>query len=84
MHGHFKRRLEQHLLLRGSRDFESEKAYDLFVIEVLEKAAIDRLVHRAIILEFEGESFRMKKNPSTKDPKQEGQKRKPGEAFRRR
>jgi hypothetical protein len=31
MHGHFKRRLEQHLLLRGSRDFESEEAYDLFV-----------------------------------------------------
>lgn len=35
-------------------------------------AAIDRLVHHAIILEFEGESFRMKKNPSTKDSKQEG------------
>jgi DNA replication protein DnaC len=35
-------------------------------------AAIDRLVHHAIILEFEGESFRMKKNPSTKEPKQEG------------
>lgn len=38
MHGHFKRRLEQHLLLRGSRDFESEKAYDSFVIGVLERA----------------------------------------------
>lgn len=38
MHGHLKRRLEQHLLLRGSRDFESEQAYDLFVIGVLEKA----------------------------------------------
>lgn len=38
MHGHFKRRLEQHLLLRGSRDFESEEAYDLFVIGVLERA----------------------------------------------
>lgn len=38
MHGHLKRRLEQHLLLRGCRDFESEEAYDLFVIGVLEKA----------------------------------------------
>lgn len=38
MHGHFKRRLEQHLLLRGSRDFESEEAYDRFVIWVLERA----------------------------------------------
>ena len=38
MHGHFKRRLEQHLLLRGSRDFESEEAYDIFVIGVLERA----------------------------------------------
>jgi DNA replication protein DnaC len=35
-------------------------------------AAIDRLVHHAIILEFEGESFRMKKNPTTKEPKPEG------------
>ena len=35
-------------------------------------AEIDHLVHHAIILEFEGESFRMKKNPSTKDPRQEG------------
>ena len=38
MHGHFKRRLEQHLLLRGSRDFQSEKEYDRFVIGVLERA----------------------------------------------
>lgn len=38
MHGHFKRRLEQHLLLRGSRDFESEEAYERFVIGVLERA----------------------------------------------
>jgi hypothetical protein len=37
MHGHFKRRLEQHLLLRGSRDFENEAAYDHFVIGVLER-----------------------------------------------
>jgi hypothetical protein len=30
--------MEQHLLLRGSRDFESESEYDVFVMEVLEKA----------------------------------------------
>lgn len=28
--GHLKRRLRQHLLLRGSRDFESEAAYEFF------------------------------------------------------
>src|SRR5690606_10709292 len=38
MHGHLKRRLEQHLLLRGSRDFSSEEEYDRFVIGVLERA----------------------------------------------
>lgn len=32
-------------------------------------AAIDRLVHHAIILEFEGESFRIKKNPPSEEPK---------------
>jgi transposase len=36
--GHLKRRLEQHLLLRGFRDFASEAAYDQFVAEVLTKA----------------------------------------------
>jgi hypothetical protein len=36
--GHLKRRLEQHLLLRGYRDFESVAAYDGFVMGVLEKA----------------------------------------------
>ena len=36
--GHLKRRLEQHLLLRGYRDFASEAAYDQFVAEVLTKA----------------------------------------------
>lgn len=35
---HLKRRMEQHLLLRGSRDFASEEAYDGFVAEVLSKA----------------------------------------------
>jgi transposase len=36
--GHLKRRLEQHLLLRGYRDFESVGAYDGFVMGVLDKA----------------------------------------------
>jgi transposase len=35
--GHFKRRLRQHLLLRGSRDFGSEVAYEGFVHQVLER-----------------------------------------------
>jgi hypothetical protein len=35
--GHLKRRLRQHLLLRGSRDFESEAAYDRFLEQVLER-----------------------------------------------
>jgi hypothetical protein len=38
MHGHLKRRIQQHLLLRGSRDFESEESYDRFVMGVQEKA----------------------------------------------
>jgi hypothetical protein len=38
MHGHLKSRLEQHLLLRGSREFGSEEEYDRFVMGVLEKA----------------------------------------------
>jgi hypothetical protein len=37
-HGHLKRRIHQHLLLRGSRDFDNEDAYDLFLISVLESA----------------------------------------------
>ena len=36
--GHLKRRLKQHLLLRGSRDFESEHAYDQFLAQVMEGA----------------------------------------------
>jgi len=36
--GHLKRRLEQHLLLRGYRDFNSVAAYDAFVEIVLAKA----------------------------------------------
>lgn len=37
-HGHLKRRIRQHLLLRGSRDFASEEEYDLFLVRVLESA----------------------------------------------
>lgn len=40
--GHLKRRMEQHLLLRGYRDFESVGAYDGFVMGVLEKANAPR------------------------------------------
>lgn len=36
--GHLKRRLEQHLLLRGYRDFVSAAAYDQFLEAVLTKA----------------------------------------------
>lgn len=36
--GHLKRRLVQHLLLRGSRDFESEAAYEDFLGQVLNQA----------------------------------------------
>ena len=37
-HGHLKRRIGQHLLLRGSRDFAGEEEYDRFLIGVLESA----------------------------------------------
>lgn len=37
-HGHLKRRIKQHLLLRGSTDFASEEEYDMFLIQVLESA----------------------------------------------
>ena len=36
--GHLKRRLKQHLLLRGSRDFGSEGDYDQFLERVMEAA----------------------------------------------
>jgi len=36
--GALKRRLEQHLLLRGSRDFESIEAYESWIGEVVEQA----------------------------------------------
>jgi hypothetical protein len=36
--GHLKRRLNQHLLLRGSREFGTEADYDAFLGQVLERA----------------------------------------------
>jgi len=38
LNGVLKRRLEQHLLLRGHRDFESVEAYEAFLHEVLDRA----------------------------------------------
>ncbi len=37
-HGHLKRRIKQHLLLRGSADFVGEQEYDAFLVRVLEAA----------------------------------------------
>jgi hypothetical protein len=39
---HLKRRLEQHLILRGSRDFDSLEAYDRFVEGILRSANAKR------------------------------------------
>jgi hypothetical protein len=41
-HGHLKRRIKQHLLLRGSADFASEEEYDAFLVKVLESANLRR------------------------------------------
>lgn len=38
LNGALKRRLEQHLLLRGSRDFESVEAYEAWIQAVIEQA----------------------------------------------
>jgi len=38
INGHLKRRLRQHLLLRGSREFVSEGAYEQFVHQALQRA----------------------------------------------
>jgi hypothetical protein len=40
--GHLKRRINQHLLLRGSRDFASELDYDRFLARVMEAANCPR------------------------------------------
>jgi transposase len=41
-HGHLKRRIKQHLLLRGNADFVSEQEYDAFLVKVLESANLRR------------------------------------------
>jgi transposase InsO family protein len=38
LNGHVKRRIEQHLLLRGSRRFDSEMDYDRFLLDVTTRA----------------------------------------------
>lgn len=45
--GALKRRLEQHLLLRGSRDFESLEAYEAFLAAALERANARRAARLA-------------------------------------
>jgi hypothetical protein len=51
LNGHLKRRIRQHLLLRGSAEFASLKDYDLFLVEVLHKANATRGVKIAAELE---------------------------------
>lgn len=41
-HGIFKRRMKQHLLLRGSRDFDSIESYATFLNGIMEKANMQR------------------------------------------
>ena len=40
--GHLKRRIEQHLLLRGSRDFSSIEKYKIFLVNILIRANCNR------------------------------------------
>lgn len=49
-HGVLKRRLAQHLLLRGSRDFESEETYERWLWEKVEAA--NRLRHPKLLEEY--------------------------------
>jgi len=51
LNGALKRRLEQHLLLRGSRDFPSQEAYEEWLAQVMEKA--NRLRRRRLAVELE-------------------------------
>lgn len=50
LNGALKRRLEQHLLLRGSREFASQEAYESWLAEVMEKA--NRLRSRRLAVEL--------------------------------
>lgn len=52
LNGHLKRRLRQHLLLRGSAEFATLEAYDLFLAAVLTKANAGRTVKVAEELEL--------------------------------
>lgn len=40
--GHLKRRIEQHLLLRGSREFRSIEEYRVFLVNILVRANLNR------------------------------------------
>ena len=51
LNGHLKRRLRQHLLLRGNQEFATLEAYDLFLADVLKKANANRAVKVAEELE---------------------------------
>jgi transposase InsO family protein len=55
-HGHLKRRIKQHLLLRGGSDFASAEEYDGFLIEVLEAANLRRTKRFAEELAAMGEA----------------------------
>jgi hypothetical protein len=54
LNGHLKRRIKQHLLLRGSHDFPSVEHYDQFLREVIAKAnkpRLDRLNEELAVME---------------------------------
>ena len=55
-HGHLKRRIKQHLLLRGGSDFASVEEYDGFLIGVLEAANLRRTKRFAEELAAMGEA----------------------------
>ena len=69
--GALKRRLKQHLLLRGSRDFESVEEYGVFIERVMEKAnrlrqkrlkeelAVMRLLDVKLLPEYREEEMRV-------------------------
>ena len=51
--GHLKRRLRQHLLLRGSRDFQTELAYEHFLLEILKagnRGRVDKLAEELAVM----------------------------------
>ena len=60
LNGHLKRRIEQYLLLRGTRDFSSEEQYDLFLERVLLRSNAARQV------KFAAELSLMRELPPTR------------------